>query len=484
MNRMAINWLLSVLGTKAPMRVSKLSLMQGRLRRGDTSWAPMTYSISRICEQHCYCVGALLKKSILFMMLAGMFMAQTAMAGNQHDRTQISAQEFAQAEYLSEPLECNVMEVATQYESGNHEAEFHCVEDLEEPGNTDGRVYELKGLPSDFKEVYRQKLNSINGRLKAALPESRSRGNARLTREVKALERKARRMVKTKITINNTYRLQDKIILTEDSTWSMTEDADSMGNATAALAEAGVAAETISVTDQSNVLILRITANDAAASASRSELSDSVFGTYGDPVNLATQYDACSYGKKTFVPAVGPNVVDGVAEITIGINAIGASRNTVMNAATTAANALVGSLSANFDHVLYVVPPGTADSWIAYGYFNNYRTVYNNNWATKVSAQMHEVGHNFDLQHSSEGSNSYGDQQGMMGYSYNQDDTPVMCFNAAKSSQLTWYSDKELTITQSWTGKVIGLADYGNASSEQNVILKAENSGGESLFIT
>ncbi len=71
-----------------------------------------------------------------------------------------------------------------------------------------------------------------------------------------------------------------------------------------------------------------------------------------------------------------------------------------------------------------------------------------------------------------------------MGYSYNQDDTPVMCFNAAKSSQLSWYSDKELTITQSWTGKVIGLADYGSASSAQNVILKAQNSDGESLFIT
>jgi hypothetical protein len=87
------------------------------------------------------------------------------------------------------------------------------------------------------------------------------------------------------------------------------------------------------------------------------------------------------------------------------------------------------------------------------------------------------------LEHSSEGGEAYGDQQGMMGYSYNQDDTPVMCFNAAKSSQLTWYSDRELTINQSWSGKVIGLANYNEASSDQNVILTLEGSDGTFLYI-
>jgi hypothetical protein len=427
--------------------------------------------------------------------------SQTAIAGDLHDNAGESSADLSQAEYISEPLECTVIEVSTQYESGAHQAEFHCIE---ESGEADGLVYELEGLPSGFEATYRRKLIAIDNRLETMLPEINTGNDRTLRREAKALNReaeklrrKAKRLVKAQLRAEGVYRSKDKIILTEDSSWSITEDTESINKAAAeateaaeaaqtneAGASAGVAEETISVTNESNVLVLHVTSLDSQTSASPSELSDSVFGTYGDPINLATQYDACSYGKKTFVAAQGADIVDGVAQISIGINSSGASRTTVMNAVTTAANDLLGSLSSNFDHVLYALPPGTSDSWIAYGYFNNYRTVYNNSWATKVSAQMHEVGHNFYLQHSSEGSNSYGDQQGMMGYSYNQDDSPVMCFNAAKSSQLSWYNDKELTISSSWSGKVIGLANYDNASSEQNVILKVENGDGDTLFVT
>jgi hypothetical protein len=133
---------------------------------------------------------------------------------------------------------------------------------------------------------------------------------------------------------------------------------------------------------------------------------------------------------------------------------------------------------------MYAIPPGTTDNWIAYGYFNYYPTVYNDNWATRVSAQMHEIGHNLYLQHSNEGGASYADQQGMMGYSYNQDDGPVMCFNAAKNSQLTWYRDREVSVNQPWRGKVIGLADYGSASSEQSVIVKISGDSDNPLYVT
>lgn len=88
---------------------------------------------------------------------------------------------------------------------------------------------------------------------------------------------------------------------------------------------------------------------------------------------------------------------------------------------------------------------------------------------------MHEVGHNLGLHHAGWGLDFYGDQSGYMGSTYADRATPVMCFNAAKSSQLGWYSDKEVTIEPSvstWSGKLIGLADYGSPlGQDYHVIL-------------
>jgi len=42
------------------------------------------------------------------------------------------------------------------------------------------------------------------------------------------------------------------------------------------------------------------------------------------------------------------------------------------------------------------------------------------------SVQMHEIGHNLNFAHSGEGTEVYGDQSGMMGYSYSDDEGPVM----------------------------------------------------------
>jgi hypothetical protein len=39
---------------------------------------------------------------------------------------------------------------------------------------------------------------------------------------------------------------------------------------------------------------------------------------------------------------------------------------------------------------------------------------------------MHEIGHNIGYDHSGEGSLRYGDETGMMGYSYYEDEGPAM----------------------------------------------------------
>ena len=72
-----------------------------------------------------------------------------------------------------------------------------------------------------------------------------------------------------------------------------------------------------------------------------------------------------------------------------------------------------------------------------------------------------EIGHNIGLAHSGETA-TYDDQTGMMGYSYESDDGPVMCFNAAKNWQLGWYPQGEYAVVNSFfEGKIFGIADYG-----------------------
>ncbi len=119
---------------------------------------------------------------------------------------------------------------------------------------------------------------------------------------------------------------------------------------------------------------------------------------------------------------------------------------------------------------------------IAYAYINSWNSVYSNEWCNYVSAQLHELGHNLNLAHSGEGTTEYADQSGMMGYSYSQDDGPVMCFNAAKNYQLGWYSDKTKVVTPGaatnncFAGDLHGTALYGNAAA-QTVGIKVNNSG-------
>lgn len=97
------------------------------------------------------------------------------------------------------------------------------------------------------------------------------------------------------------------------------------------------------------------------------------------------------------------------------------------------------------------------------------------------SAQMHEIGHNLNFAHSNEGATSYADQSGMMGYSYSNDDGPIMCFNSAKSYQSGWYPTKAVTPIFAdcggFNGKLYGLADFdGNVSGNRTTVVKINDS--------
>merc|ERR1719183_1162491 len=104
---------------------------------------------------------------------------------------------------------------------------------------------------------------------------------------------------------------------------------------------------------------------------------------------------------------------------------------------------------------------------LAYAWVNFYLSVYNDSWCSSLSAGMHELGHNMGLGHAGE-TDEYDDQVGFMGYSYSAFNTPIMCFNGAKSWQTGWYSDKTTVVNPGdcFENNVYGISKFGDPSSE------------------
>lgn len=83
------------------------------------------------------------------------------------------------------------------------------------------------------------------------------------------------------------------------------------------------------------VLAVRVIANGATTSASEEVISDAVFGTGGDLVNLSSQYSACSHGKLNFIKASdrsasnGDQISNGVVTVTVSSKPSGGDQNMV-----------------------------------------------------------------------------------------------------------------------------------------------------------
>jgi hypothetical protein len=139
-----------------------------------------------------------MKNIISHMILAGMLLAHTATGGESSSSVQSggdavdnisSTEDLTQAEYLSETFECTVMEVATQHESPAVEVEFHCLDHPDDP-HRDGKVFELEGLPPEFEQTYRSQFTSGQAKLRAS----------------------------------KIYRSGYRLIFTNETIWSITED--------------------------------------------------------------------------------------------------------------------------------------------------------------------------------------------------------------------------------------------------------------------
>eukprot|EP00537_Pseudo-nitzschia_pungens_P001583 CAMPEP_0172361126 /NCGR_PEP_ID=MMETSP1060-20121228/5013_1 /TAXON_ID=37318 /ORGANISM="Pseudo-nitzschia pungens, Strain cf. cingulata" /LENGTH=1053 /DNA_ID=CAMNT_0013083295 /DNA_START=158 /DNA_END=3319 /DNA_ORIENTATION=- len=199
--------------------------------------------------------------------------------------------------------------------------------------------------------------------------------------------------------------------------------------------------------------------NGTGPAANYLELSTDVFF---DPICLRSQYAACSHGaviveptdkfgsilNSTMFPGVkNGTFIPGIVDVYVDALATPGNHPNLENEAEIEASSRyavggmneTGSLANDFDFVLFCLPPGTGD-WVAYAYVNDHRSYFNDKWCQRVSAQMHEIGHNLNLGHSGlPEQSSYADVSGMMGFAHEKDDAPIQCFNPAKSYQLGWY---------------------------------------------
>ena len=192
-------------------------------------------------------------------------------------------------------------------------------------------------------------------------------------------------------------------------------------------------------TGSKTVLVIRTVCTDIATGFSLDELSDSIFGTFGDEVNLKSQYAACSNDQVQFNPAEGEQISNGVRNLNLSRKCRNANDERIRQLMDEELTVIYGNMRQAFSHTMYCMPEGIGGGgWIGYGWVNHWRTVYNNDWCTYTSIQMHEIGHNCRLAHAGEDTFEYGDRTGFMGNSYKVDDDR-MCFNAANEYQLDWF---------------------------------------------
>lgn len=128
------------------------------------------------------------------------------------------------------------------------------------------------------------------------------------------------------------------------------------------------------------LLVVRVTDLwERSISGNAAHLSDKVFGTYGDQVNVKSGFDACSYGKLQMSNNYGNSNIDrklsapGVLSVKIWKSLSSSTQEEIVAASKAAAEAKLGfRLPGPFDHVMFT-------------YENCYKVENQCNWGVSIA---------------------------------------------------------------------------------------------------
>jgi len=212
-------------------------------------------------------------------------------------------------------------------------------------------------------------------------------------------------------------------------------------------------------TSDLTLLVVRVTDNSGhSPKHTVKEISDHVFGTDNDDLNLVIGYKECSGGKISFT--------GNVVELSLDLNVANLAAEMVEDYVT---EKLPSTKSSKYTNVMYVLPNEVKfNGSAAYAGLNHYLSVFKDYYVSFQFLLMHEIAHNLGHHHSGQGSFAYGDHSCMMGLQTYTTTAPRACFNGAKSWWFGWYSDRHTEITptsQSSRLKMLSINDYLNGEA-------------------
>lgn len=158
-----------------------------------------------------------------------------------------------------------------------------------------------------------------------------------------------------------------------------------------------------------SVKVIRVSVLDSQVTATAQELEQTLFG--GTGVSFVSQYDACSFGQLNWIPSPSTNL--GLTEspvIDVQLDNPAWSYDSPSAVVSEAQIVLketfhLDSAADLADNVMFCLPPGIGfpsggnetsgvknkDNWAASAGVNYFRSTYNNEWCTSLTATMHEL---------------------------------------------------------------------------------------------